>query len=308
MSKQINQSIKSITEGGIFTAGYALLAIVSRYLITGTDSLIYYFTPLLMAIYIARNKISYSIAVLAASITLSFLFANPLLALMVIMPNIIVGFIFGCLERYNKVKIINYVLTFMSCLCALLLGIYAFELINGIGYWTDFEELALNFANAIGFQNIELVPSIINVAIIIVIIVDSLIKSVLLYLVFALIVTRLKLIKGYTLKIKLPLKFKTIYGIGYILLIMLLGVLFKIFVYNNNELIQTGVIILSTILFMYSFYLIYQFITFMRFKLKKMKNSVFLIIILFSVLMFPIPIIFSVILNLFNYNILIDFI
>ena len=84
MSKKINQSIKAITEGGIFTAGYALLAIISRYLITGTDSLIYYFTPLLMAIYIARNKISYSIAVLAASITLSFLFANPLIALIVI--------------------------------------------------------------------------------------------------------------------------------------------------------------------------------------------------------------------------------
>jgi uncharacterized protein YybS (DUF2232 family) len=93
MSKKINQSIKSITEGGIFTAGYALLAIVSRYLITGTDSLIYYFSPILMAIYVARNKISDSIAVLAASITLSFLFANPLIALMVAMPNIIVGFI-----------------------------------------------------------------------------------------------------------------------------------------------------------------------------------------------------------------------
>ena len=106
MSKKINQSIKAITEGGIFTAGYALLAIISRYLITGTDSLIYYFTPLLMAIYIARNKISYSIAVLAASITLSFLFVNPLIALMVIMPNIIIGFVFGCLEKYNKVKII----------------------------------------------------------------------------------------------------------------------------------------------------------------------------------------------------------
>ncbi|MBP3503698.1 MAG: hypothetical protein J6K18_01030 [Bacilli bacterium] len=306
MSKKINQSIKAITEGGIFTAGYALLAIISRYLITGTDSLIYYFTPLLMAIYIARNKISYSIAVLAASITLSFLFVNPLIALMVIMPNIIIGFVFGCLEKYNKVKIINYVLTFISCLCASLLSIYSFELINGIGYWADLEELALNFANTIGFQNTELISSIVNISVIIIIIVDSLIKSILLYLVFALIVIRLKLIKDYTLKIKLPLKFKTIYAIGYILLIILLLFLFNRYVYNNNELIQIVIIMLSTILFMYSFYLIYQFITFMRFKLKKIKNSSFILIILFSVLIFPIPIIFSIILNLINYNILLD--
>ena len=68
------QSIKAITEGAIFTAIYGILAIISRYLLMGTDSLLYYFTPLPISLYIAKNKLSYSITVLFASILLSFLF------------------------------------------------------------------------------------------------------------------------------------------------------------------------------------------------------------------------------------------
>lgn len=308
MSKKINSSIKAITEGGIFTAGYALLAIVSRYLLTGADSLIYYFTPLVLAIYVTRNKITYSIAVLAASIALSFLFANPIITLMVIMPNIIIGFVFGCVEKYSKIKILNYALTFIFCIVSSMLAIYAFELINGIGYWSDISELLVNFANNINFDNLELIESIVKIAITLTIIIDSLIKTILLYLIFALIVTRLKLLKDYTLKIKLPLKFNTLYGLVYILIVILFVILINIYTLNLDKLIEIGIVIVGTIIFLYSFYLIYQFITFMRFKLKRMKNTIFIIVILFSVILFPIPIIIAVILNLINYNILLDLI
>ena len=73
MNNSIKQSIKAITEGAIFTAIYGILAIISRYLLMGTDSLLYYFTPLPISLYIAKNKLSYSITVLFASILLSFL-------------------------------------------------------------------------------------------------------------------------------------------------------------------------------------------------------------------------------------------
>ena len=92
MNNSIKQSIKAITEGAIFTAIYGILAIISRYLLMGTDSLLYYFTPLPISLYIAKNKLSYSITVLFASILLSFLFADPIITALVIVPNIIVGF------------------------------------------------------------------------------------------------------------------------------------------------------------------------------------------------------------------------
>ena len=111
-----SKTIKAITEGGVFTGIYALLAIISRYLLTGTDSLIYYFTPLIIAIYIIRNKTTYSIAVTIASIVLSFLFANPIVTLLVIMPNIVIGFIFGLLEKHSKIKLVNYLVTFIFIL------------------------------------------------------------------------------------------------------------------------------------------------------------------------------------------------
>ena len=117
MKKSISATIKAITEGAIFTAFYALLALIGKYL--SVDSLIYYFTPLPIAIYVARNKITYSIAVFFASVLISFLFvADPILALFVIMPNIIVGFLFGALEKYSKLKIINYASVIVAALLA----------------------------------------------------------------------------------------------------------------------------------------------------------------------------------------------
>ena len=97
MKQSVNKSIRAITEGAIFTAAYALLALLGKYL--SSDSMLYYFTPLPIALYVARNKFTYSIAVFFASVLLSFLFVEPILALFIIMPNIIVGFIFGCLEK-----------------------------------------------------------------------------------------------------------------------------------------------------------------------------------------------------------------
>ena len=162
MKKHTN-SIKAITEGGIFTAIYALLAIVSRYLLTGTDSLIYYFTPLIMAIYIIRNKLPYSIAVLFASIALSFLFANPILCLMVITPNLIIGFIFGCLEKYSKLKFINYIITFGLCFIVSVISIAAFEIINGIDYWENFSLIIYNFVKYFPKFNSSLINPIIKI-------------------------------------------------------------------------------------------------------------------------------------------------
>lgn len=153
MKNSVNKTINAITEGGIFAAIYALLAIVSRYLLTGTDSMLYYFTPLPIAIYVVRNKITYSVAVLAASVALSFLFANPIVAVMVIMPNIIVGFVLGCLEKFSKIKILNYLTIFILCFTVSLISIAAYELINGIDYWEDIVKILEVIADNFNYPN-----------------------------------------------------------------------------------------------------------------------------------------------------------
>ena len=303
-----SKSIKAITEGGIFTAAYALLAIISRYLLTGTDSLIYYFTPLIMAIYFIRNKLSFSIAVLFASIALSFLFANPMIALMVITPNIIIGFVLGCLEKNCKLKIVNYVSVFGLCFIASIISIAAFEIINGVDYWEDVISIINNFTNYFPNLNLEIVDSVIKVCTLVVILIDSVIKTVLLYLVISIIIIRLKLIENYSVKIKLPLKFSFIVSIVYILLFVIFMIVFNIYLNNATILTESVVAIMLTIILIFSLYLTYQFIIFVRFKFKSLKNIYIILITILSVLLLPVSTLFGLILNIINYNILVDLI
>lgn len=306
MKNSTNKTIKAITEGGIFAAVYALLAIISRYLLTGTDSMLYYFTPLPMSIYVVRNKPTYSIAVLAASIALSFLFANPLVALMVIMPNIIVGFVLGLLEKFSKIKILNYLLIFILCYTVSLISIAAYEIINGIDYWEDIVKLLNTITGYFDYSNESLIKSIVDIATSATILVDSIIKTAMLYLVLSIIIIRLKLVPNYSIKIKLPLKFSYKISLGYIFVFTLLLITSWFYVSNAIVLFEILMSILLTIIFIYSIYLTYQTIFFIQFRFKNIKKGLFILIIIFSIILLPISTMLGLILNFINYNILLD--
>ncbi|MBE6130468.1 MAG: DUF2232 domain-containing protein [Erysipelotrichaceae bacterium] len=306
MKNSTNKIIKAITEGGIFAGIYALLAIISRYLLTGTDSMLYYFTPLPMAIYVVRNKTTYSIAVLAASIALSFLFSNPLVALMVIMPNIIVGFILGLLEKVSKVKILNYLLIFILCYAVSLISIAAFEIINGIDYWEDVVKLLNSITAYFNYSNEALMKSIVDIATTVTLLVDSIIKTVMLYLVLSIVIVRLKLISKYSLKIKLPLKFNFKIALGYICTFIIFLIISWLYVSYQTILFEILMSILLTIIFIYSLYLSYQTIFYIQFRFNNIKKGVFILIIILCIILLPISTIIGMILNFMNYNVLLD--
>lgn len=306
MKNSTNKIIKAITEGGIFAGIYALLAIISRYLLTGTDSMLYYFTPLPMAIYVVRNKTTYSIAVLAASIALSFLFSNPLVALMVIMPNIIVGFVLGLLEKVSKVKILNYLLIFILCYAVSLISIAAFEIINGIDYWEDVVKLLNSITDYFNYSNESLMKSIVDIATTVTLLVDSIIKTVMLYLVLSIVIVRLKLISKYSLKIKLPLKFNFKIALGYICTFIIFLIISWLYVSYQTILFEILMSILLTIIFIYSLYLSYQTIFYIQFRFNNIKKGVFILIIILCIILLPISTIIGMILNFMNYNVLLD--
>lgn len=306
MKNSTNKIIKAITEGGIFAAIYALLAIISRYLLTGTDSMLYYFTPLPMAIYVVRNKTTYSIAVLTASIALSFLFSNPLVALMVIMPNIIVGFVLGLLEKMSKIKILNYLLIFILCYAVSLISIAAFEIINGIDYWEDVVQLLNTITGYFNYSNESLMKSIVDIATTATLFIDSIIKTIMLYLVLSIVIVRLKLIPNYSLKIKLPLKFNFKIALGYILTFIIFLIITGMYVSYQTILFEIFMSILLTIIFIYSLYLSYQTIFFIQFRFNNMKKGVFILIIILCIILLPVSTILGIILNFMNYNILLD--
>lgn len=293
------ESIKAITEAGIFTAIYVLLAVVTRYLITGTDSMLYYVWPVPIAIYTVRNKKLYAVMTTCAIILLSFIFANPINVLMLIIPNLLIGLIFGLIEVNQKNKLFNYLLIFVCCLIADFLSVYAFEIITGINYWQDTIDLMAKL-----FSNIDttVITNLIKVLSVAVLIIDSVIKCVFIYLIFGVIVIRLKLIEDYTFKATIRLKYHFLITIIYLVLTGLVIYLTNLIIIKQSLLIEVMHILVISSWFLLGCYLIYQFVMFLKIKLNKVKNLYFMIIIIGSFLLFPISIIIALVLNLINYN------
>ena len=123
---------------------------------------------------------------------------------------------------------------------------------------------------------------------------------------FVLIIKRLKLIKDYNFKINFMIKFNLATAILYFIVLTSFVYLFCLLNMYDNIILKFLNIILVSVFFLYSSYLIYQFVMFLRFKFKFLKMYVFVFIILFSFILFPISIGASLILNLINYNILKD--
>lgn len=293
--------VKAITEGGIFAAVYCLLTLLTKYLLTGTDSLIYYIWPLPIAIYSARHKLVYGIATTTATILLSFLFTTPVYVLMLIIPNLLIGFLMGVLESKTKFRFINYIVIFIIALIADFLSIYAYEFITGIGYFDDVVEILTNFSKNLTNIDSNIIKTVVEITSIVTLIIDSLIKEVLLYMLFVIIVKRLNLIPNYKINLKIPLNYHYSLTIIYILISSSLIILLK-YISVNHIILELLIILILSILFIISFYLLYQLSMFFRIKLRNLSNGLFIIVIILEFILLPISIIISLILNLLNWN------
>ena len=120
---------------------------------------------------------------------------------------VIVGFIFGIVEKFSNVKLINFLFVFLSCLVTSCLGIYAYQLITNVGYFDDIIPFVGKVFELFGINNSSLIKAIVEITSFATIIVDAAIKTLLLYMLFVLIVKRLMLIKDYNFKVNLMIKF-----------------------------------------------------------------------------------------------------
>lgn len=298
--------IKAITEGAIYVAIYGILAVLSNTLVKGVDSIMYYLAPLPIALYSSRQKIGLTISCFFASIAICFLFTNYMYVLMLFVPNILIGLIFGLLESRIKFRILNYIITFVLCIGADFLSIYLFEKLEGVSYWQETIDMAVNLFDSFGLPfSTDFIKELVEIASVIIIIIDSLMKTILLGLIFVILVVRLKLIEDFKLQFKIPLSYSPFIAILYILLFLV----FIIIGYNLTAftfVIKFVITIVGTLMLILSFYLIYQFCFFARIKFSKMKSGVFALIIIGAIILFPISIITSIVLNLISYNFVLD--
>lgn len=296
------KQIKSITEAAVFVALYCLIAILTRYIITGVDSFIYYIYPLPLAIYSARTKVTYSIAAGFAVVVLSFLFTNPIYVLMLMIPNVLIGLTMGILERQSNTKIINYLTVFIISLIANFISVYAYELITGISYFQDITNFVTNFFKTFIDLSTESIIQFVTILGVTVLLIDALIKTLFLYVLFTIIVQRLKLIDNYKPNFKIPLRYSYLLSIIYIVLLVIGIILSKQLINIESIFLEIIYIFILSSILMLSFYFLYQVSFFFRIIFRNKSNIFFIIIILMVFILFPLSIILGIILNLINWN------
>lgn len=295
------KTINVLTEGAIYVAIYALIALLSRFLLS-IDSLIYYIYPIPIAFFSARHNLKYSLLIFFASLLLSFLFSsNPLIVLMLFFPKLIIGLLLGLLETKINNKVINYFVIFIACVLSSFLSIKISEIILGIGYFDDVTIL-LNKILPDGFLDSDKLNNIVSLIIVGVILIDGLIQEILLYMLFIIGVTRLKLVKEYQPRSKMVVVYSPFIALISILAYCLLFYSSYNVVISDKIVFNIIYIISIFVSFIISFYLLFLLSIYIRLKLLRKKLYVYIICVILMMILFPISIVYSLVLNLISYK------
>lgn len=192
---------KDLTIGAMFGAIYGILLFLVRYLLPSTDSIIYYFIPLPIAIYTYWRGFKNGFVLFAVISMLSFLITDPFRTLLLLMPNYLLGLIFGLLK--GKKIPCTILITFVIATIINFLSIYAFELITGVSY-LESTIIEMNFLKDF-FSNVngDFFSKIILISIIIVFTLDALVKTFLLNILLIFMLNRLNIFNKDNLKFKL---------------------------------------------------------------------------------------------------------
>lgn len=289
------KNTKDLTIGAMFGAIYGVLLLFIRYLFPSTDSLIYYFIPLPLAIYTYWKGFKNGLILMAVCIALGFLICDPYRAALLLTPNFVIGYIFGILK--NKPTIILLVMTFITSLIANFLSIYAFEVISQVSY---LEYMSLDFAFITDISNIsaDFISKLVALILPIVLIIDALMKTIILYLVFIILAKRLKLaINPFVIKITFNYWVSFAYTVVFALTIWYLSS----GKFDAGGLWQWIGIVLLSCFFVYSFYLLYLGVLGLNYFYFQ-RSRYRLVVTLLMVLLMPVGIILGIVFGFMKHN------
>lgn len=277
--------VRSLTEGAMFGALFAVVLVLIRFFLSSVDSLIYYILPLPLLIYTLKSKKSFAVILFFVMLALSFLIVDPYRALLLILPNLVIGLGYGLLRQKIKNNFLDYLVLFLLCVIANFLSIWAYQLIFGLSYFdTSLNDFA--FLKNLFVVDDVFLARLIAITIPIVFVIDALVKTVLLNIILILINNKLHLFpyeKGVKLYFRfyLPLSF---------LLLLIPTVLLTVLNFKNGS--HTLIlIILYSLVGILSLYFLFQYVYVVSFYFNGTNRhwlGVFLSIIGF--LLFPIGI------------------
>lgn len=286
------KNTKDLTVGAMFGAIYGVLLLLIRYLLPSTDSLIYYFIPLPIAIYTYWKGNKNGLVLLVVLSLLSFLICDPLRAILLLIPNYILGVIFGILKKKNKG--LTIITTFILALLINFLSLYAFELLTGISYFNS-TLTEMSFMLDL-FPNLDdsLFTKVLFIVIPIVLILDSLLKTILLNILFVFMLNRLKIDDA-------NMKFEFIYSYWYGIIYMCIFLLSLLYIGIGLEKLNSIIsIVVLSIFFIVSIMMIFLGAIGLKLYLME-RNKKPNLLVIFSTIIFPISLIFGIVFS-FKYN------
>ena len=280
----------------MFAAIYGVIFLLIRYLFSSTDSIIYYFLPLPIAIYTYWKKSRDGLMVLLVTLILSFLTLDIYRVLLLILPNLLIGYVMGLLQIYFRKNVVIIFIVFILALLADYLSIYAFEVVTGVDY---LESLLLEFSFAV--MNKDLLANILLIALPIVLVLDSLIKVLLLEILFVLLTKRLNIENNFSFNF--PLVFKPLFSLIAVLLNLIAVLILASNGYEKFFLLKLSLIIILSLSAILALYMIMSFLIFViNYYFANKKKLLRLLIIVLGIIFFPITYLASLIFNLIFYK------
>lgn len=291
------KSVKILTYGAMISAIYVVLFFIVHQFLSA-DSFIVILAPILLALYTFYYKEKNGAIVLVATSLACFLFMNPLMVLFLVFPNLLIGLVYGILERRQKSIILIGVIIFVVSLVVDLCTTFLLGDLFGINFIEEMKEFAQflqNNISAIEGNNfvrfcVSLIPSIF--------ILYSLIRSVLTILIYEMISQRLNMnIRFQKITFLLPYSWFHVCGYLFVFGLWILGLSFM-FVSN-----AFGIVIMVNFaliaLICYSLLILNQVISYWTAKYLDKMNFKTIILVFLAFILFPLTIIYGLGLNIF---------
>lgn len=286
--------VKDLTIGAMFAAIYGVILLTIRYIFVDSESIIYYLIPVPVAIYVVWKDYKAGILVFITSALISLLIIDPYRALMLYIPNLVLGFVIGVLSR-RVTFTYTLLFSFIVALGVDIISIYAFELITGLPYIDSILNEISGIAEGFNISG-EVLYNIGTISLAITLVIDSIVKVIFAYILVRILLMRLKIVNvPISINLK-PSKIATLIS----LLLTVIGFLMVSFgLANMDEFLKVIMIIVLSLVFALDLYILSVFLITIGRKLKeKGKTGLAIIVMLIGLLLSPIGYLAAVIYNL----------
>lgn len=290
--------IRALTYGAMIAAIYVVLLLIFQSILQ-PDSIVIYLLPVPIAVYTYKYGIKYGVLVSIVTTFASFLFLNPIIVLILVLANTLVGSVYGYLDKFNSRRIINLALLFIVFLTIDVVTTFGLAKLFNYDFIEDTKSLVRLMQGIIPIKIsedrlydmvVKFIPAVFIISDLLRVFFTSIIYEIIVYN----LKYRMPRINGKLLCLRRNYKVGLAYILSLVILFFSVLVLFKF-----DNIVVTIILNLEYVfIILFSLLIIMQTIMFLSRKYNSSKSFIIsLLISLGSIILFPISLVFGVVLN-----------